>query len=325
MENLHRLEVKWLAISSEQAGQRIDNFLLRILKGVPRSRIYRLLRKGEVRVNKGRIKPEYRLKSGDQVRIPPLRVSESKPASPSGQSVQKLADAILYEDERLLVLNKPSGMAVHGGSGLSYGVIEALRVLRPQAPCLELVHRLDRDTSGCLLIAKRRSELRMLHQLLRNGDVDKRYLLLAQGDWDQGPYRVNAALKKNLLHGGERMVRVDEDGKTALTHFRFLNSYGGASLMEAELKTGRTHQIRVHAAHAGHPLAGDDKYGDTDFNRQMRSLGLKRLFLHAHTVAFEDNDRHRNIHVTAPLSADLRKLIQQLEGMTDTGQNLRSL
>jgi len=325
MENLHRLEVKWLAISSEQAGQRIDNFLLRILKGVPRSRIYRLLRKGEVRVNKGRIKPEYRLKSGDQIRIPPLRVSESKPASPSGQSVQKLADAILYEDERLLVLNKPSGMAVHGGSGLSYGVIEALRVLRPQAPCLELVHRLDRDTSGCLLIAKRRSELRMLHQLLRKGDVDKRYLLLAQGDWDQGPYRVNAALKKNLLRGGERMVRVDEDGKTALTHFRFLNSYGGASLMEAELKTGRTHQIRVHAAHAGHPLAGDDKYGDTDFNRQMRSLGLKRLFLHAHTVAFEDNDRHRNIHVTAPLSADLRKLIQQLEGMTDTGQNLRSL
>ena len=325
MENLHRPVVQWLDITAEQAGQRIDNFLLRFLKGVPKSRIYRLLRKGEVRVNKGRIKPEYRLKSGDQVRIPPLRVSDSKPASPSGQSVQKLADAILYEDERLLVLNKPSGMAVHGGSGLSYGVIEALRVLRPQAPYLELVHRLDRDTSGCLLIAKRRSELRMLHQLLRNGEVDKRYLLLAQGDWDQGPYRVNAALKKNLLRGGERMVRVDEDGKTALTHFRFLDSYGGASLMEAELKTGRTHQIRVHAAHAGHPLAGDDKYGDTDFNRQMRKLGLKRLFLHAHMVAFEDNGRHRTIHVSAPLSADLGKLIQQLEEMTDTGQNLRSL
>jgi len=320
MENLHRLVVQWLDISAEQAGQRIDNFLLRILKGVPKSHIYRLLRKGEVRVNKGRIKPEYRLKSGDQVRIPPVRVSESKSASPDGRSVQKLADAILYEDERLLVLNKPAGMAVHGGSGLSYGVIEALRVLRPAAPYLELVHRLDRDTSGCLLIAKRRSELRMLHELLRTGDVDKRYLLLAQGDWRQGPQRVNAALKKNLLRGGERMVRVDEGGKAALTHFRFLGSYGGASLMEAELKTGRTHQIRVHALHAGHPLAGDDKYGDTDFNRRMRNLGLKRLFLHAHSVAFEDNERHRNIHVSAPLSADLRKLIQQLEATPDTGQ-----
>ena len=320
MENLHRPVVQWLDISTEQAGQRIDNFLLRFLKGVPKSHIYRLLRKGEVRVNKGRIKPEYRLKSGDQVRIPPVRVAESKPASPSGQSVQKLADAVLYEDERLLVLNKPAGMAVHGGSGLSYGVIEALRVLRPQAPYLELVHRLDRDTSGCLLIAKRRSELRMLHELLRKGEVDKRYLLLVQGDWSQGPYRVNAALKKNLLRGGERMVRVDEDGKTALTHFHFLDSYAGASLMEAELKTGRTHQIRVHATYTGHPLAGDDKYGDTDFNRRMRRLGLKRLFLHAHTVAFEDIERHRNIHVSAPLSADLRKLIQQLEEMPDTGQ-----
>lgn len=320
MENLDRPIVQWLDISAEQAGQRIDNFLLRFLKGVPKSRIYRLLRKGEVRVNKGRIKPEYRLKFGDQVRIPPVRVSESKPASPGGQSVQKLAEAVLYEDERLLVLNKPAGMAVHGGSGLSYGVIEALRALRPAAPYLELVHRLDRGTSGCLLIAKRRSELRMLHELLRTGEVDKRYLLLAQGDWSQGPYRVNAALKKNLMRGGERMVRVDEDGKTALTHFRFLDSYGDASLMEAELKTGRTHQIRVHAAYAGHPLAGDDKYGDTDFNRRIRSLGLKRLFLHAHTVAFEDNERHRNIHVSAPLSADLRKLIQQLEETPDTGQ-----
>jgi len=320
MENLDRPIVQWLDISAEQAGQRIDNFLLRFLKGVPKSRIYRLLRKGEVRVNKGRIKPEYRLKFGDQVRIPPVRVSESKSASPGGQSVQKLAEAVLYEDERLLVLNKPAGMAVHGGSGLSYGVIEALRALRPAAPYLELVHRLDRGTSGCLLIAKRRSELRMLHELLRTGEVDKRYLLLAQGDWSQGPYRVNAALKKNLMRGGERMVRVDEGGKTALTHFRFLDSYGDASLMEAELKTGRTHQIRVHAAYAGHPLAGDDKYGDTDFNRRMRSLGLKRLFLHAHTVAFEDNERHRNIHVSAPLSADLRKLIQQLEETPDTGQ-----
>ena len=320
MENLNRPIVQWLDISAEQAGQRIDNFLLRFLKGVPKSRIYRLLRKGEVRVNKGRIKPAYRLQSGDQVRIPPLRVAETRPAGPSSQAVQKLADAILYEDERLLVLNKPAGMAVHGGSGLSYGVIEALRVLRPRAPYLELVHRLDRDTSGCLLIAKRRSELRMLHHLLRNGEVEKRYLLLVRGDWSQGPLQLNAALKKNLLQGGERVVCVDEEGKTALTHFRYLDGYRGASLMEAELKTGRTHQIRVHAAHAGHPLAGDEKYGDADFNRRMRSLGLKRLFLHAHTVAFEDNERFRSIHVSAPLTADLRKLIQQLEEMPDTGQ-----
>ena len=320
MENLDRPIVRWLDISADQAGQRIDNFLLRFLKGVPKARIYRLLRKGEVRVNKGRIKPAYRLQSGDQVRIPPLRVSASKSPSPGSQSLQKLAEAILYEDDRLLVLNKPAGMAVHGGSGLKYGVIEALRVLRPQNRYLELVHRLDRDTSGCLLIAKRRSELRMLHELLRQGEVDKRYLLLGQGDWSQGPCRVNAGLKKNLLRGGERMVRVDEDGKTALTHFRFLDSYGDSSLMEAELKTGRTHQIRVHAAHAGHPLAGDEKYGDADFNRRMRAVGLKRLFLHAHAVAFEDHERHRTVHVSAPLGADLKGIIQQLEELPDTGQ-----
>jgi 23S rRNA pseudouridine955/2504/2580 synthase len=322
MENVDRPVVQRLDISPAQAGQRIDNFLLRHLKGVPKSRIYRLLRKGEVRVNKGRIKPEYRLKSGDQIRIPPVRVAESAPPAPDGRAIQKLADAVLYEDRRLLVLNKPAGMAVHGGSGQSYGVIEALRCLRPQAPYLELVHRLDRDTSGCLLIAKRRSELRMLHQLLRQGGVDKRYLLLVQGDWSRGPHRVSAPLRKNLLRAGERMVRVDENGKSALTHFRFLQSYGGASLMEADLRTGRTHQIRVHAAHAGHPLAGDRKYGDTEFNRTMRKLGLKRLFLHAHSLAFEDDERGRVIHVSAPLSEDLRKLIQQLEELPDTWQDL---
>jgi 23S rRNA pseudouridine955/2504/2580 synthase len=322
MENADRPVVQRLHISPAQAGQRIDNFLLRHLKGVPKSRIYRLLRKGEVRVNKGRIKPEYRLKTGDQVRIPPVRVSDSAPpAAPDGWTMEALADAVLYEDERLLVINKPAGMAVHGGSGQRYGVIEALRCLRPEAPYLELVHRLDRDTSGCLMIAKRRSELRMLHELLRQGGVDKHYLLLAQGDWSRGPHRVSAPLRKNLLRSGERVVRVDENGKPALTHFRFLESYGGASLMEADLRTGRTHQIRVHAAHAGHPLAGDEKYGDTEFNRIMRKLGLKRLFLHAHSLAFEDRERGRMIHVSAPLSEDLRKLIQQLEELPDTWQN----
>ncbi|HHJ15323.1 MAG TPA: 23S rRNA pseudouridine(955/2504/2580) synthase RluC [Gammaproteobacteria bacterium] len=319
MEKTSKPAVRWMDISAGEAGQRIDNFLLRTLKGVPKSRIYRLLRKGEVRVNKGRIRPEYRLQAGDQVRIPPVRVSERAPATPDPSAIQRLADAIIYEDKRLLVLNKPSGMAVHGGSGLSYGVIEALRVLRPDAPYLELVHRLDRDTSGCLLIAKRRSELRTLHELLRNGAVEKRYLLLAQGDWSQGPFRLDAPLRKNLLHGGERMVRVDPEGKTALTEFRFLEGYPGASLMEAVLKTGRTHQIRVHAAHAGHPLAGDGKYGDAAFNRRMRDMGLKRLFLHAHYVAFEDRERGRSVEVSAPLGPGLRKLVQQLETTPDTG------
>ncbi len=320
---MDRPVVQRLDVSAAQAGQRIDNFLLRHLKGVPKSRIYRLLRKGEVRVNKGRIKPEYRLKCGDEIRIPPVRVSEVSAAKPSLGAMRTLADAILYEDERLLVLNKPAGMAVHGGSGQSYGVIEALRGLRPQAPYLELVHRLDRGTSGCLMIAKKRSELRKLHELLRQGGVEKRYLLLVRGDWRQGPTRVSVPLRKNLMRGGERLVRVADDGKSALTHFRFLESYGIASLMEADLRTGRTHQIRVHAAHVGHPLAGDDKYGDAEFNKMLRKRGLKRLFLHAHALSFEDYERERTIHVSAPLTEDLRLLIQQLEELPDTGQDRR--
>jgi 23S rRNA pseudouridine955/2504/2580 synthase len=321
MEKLDRPAVQWVEISAEEAGQRIDNFLQRCLKGVPKSRIYRLLRKGEVRVNKGRTKPEYRIQRGDQVRVPPVRMAAVGSPAPSVKEADRLLDAVLYEDERLLVLNKPAGMAVHGGSGLSFGVIEALRALRPAAPFLELVHRLDRDTSGCLLIAKRRSELRTLHELLRNGEVEKRYLLLVQGEWRQGQREVRAALKKNLLRGGERLVQIDPAGKDAVTRFRLLESYPGASLLEAELKTGRTHQIRVHAAHAGHPLAGDDKYGDAGFNRQMRALGLKRLFLHAHFVAFRDAERGRAVAVSAPMSADLRNVIQQLEAGPDTGQN----
>jgi 23S rRNA pseudouridine955/2504/2580 synthase len=322
MEKEHKPAVQLMDIAAEQAGQRIDNFLLRILKGVPKSRIYRLLRKGEVRVNRSRARPEYRLQHGDQVRIPPVRMSAGRESQPGQQALTQLGDAILYEDERLLVLNKPAGMAVHGGSGLSYGVIEALRALRPQAPFLELVHRLDRETSGCLLIAKRRSELRTLHELLRSGAVEKRYLLLARGNWSEGRTEITAPLSKNLLQGGERVVRVDPvQGKEARTLFRFLEKYPGACLMEADLKTGRTHQIRVHAAHAGHPLAGDEKYGDAEFNRRLRALGLKRLFLHAHYVAFRDNERNREIEVSAPLAADLRQIIQQLEALPDTGRN----
>jgi len=318
MEKVDKPAVQWVEISAEDAGQRIDNFLQRFLKGVPKSRIYRLLRKGEVRVNKARAKPEYRVRSGDQVRIPPVRVAAPGEIVAGAREMGRLLDAVLYEDDRLLVLNKPAGMAVHGGSGLSFGVIEALRALRPDAPYLELVHRLDRDTSGCLLIAKRRSELRTLHALLRSAQVEKRYLLLVQGDWGAGRHEVKASLRKSLLRGGERLVQVDPEGKQALTRFRLLESYPGASLMEAELKTGRTHQIRVHAAYAGHPLAGDDKYGDSGFNRQMRTLGLKRLFLHAHYIAFTDAEAGRTIEVSAPLSADLREVIQQLETGPDT-------
>jgi 23S rRNA pseudouridine955/2504/2580 synthase len=319
MEKMHKPAVQWVDISAEQAGQRIDNFLSRVLKGVPRSRIYRLLRKGEVRVNRARTRPEYRLQNGDQVRIPPVRVAPARDRTPATAALDKVAAAVVYEDDRLLVLNKPAGMAVHGGSGVSFGVIEALRALRPEARFLELVHRLDRDTSGCLLVAKRRSELRMLHELLRDGAVDKRYLLLTQGHWGSGVHEIDAPLHKSQLRGGERVVRVDVGGKAALTRFRELETYPGASLVEAELKTGRTHQIRVHATSAGHPLAGDEKYGDETFNRAMREHGLRRLFLHAHYIAFTDMERNRDIQVSVPLGADLRDLVQQLERRPDTG------
>lgn len=313
MEKQDRPTVRRVAISAEQAGQRIDNFLLRILKGVPKSRIYRILRKGEVRVNRSRTRPEYRLKAGDEVRIPPVRVAGSSTPNPGTGALERLANKTLYQDDRLLVINKPSGMAVHGGSGRNYGVIEALRALHPDEHYLELVHRLDRETSGCLMIARKRSELRFLHEQLRHGGVTKRYLCLVSGDWQGANRVIDAPLLKNQLRGGERMVGVDASGKEARTRFRLLESWGGASLLEAELETGRTHQIRVHAAHAGHPLAGDDKYGNERFNRAMRSMGLKRLFLHAHYLAFHDPERGRDIEVSSPLDDELRKLVQNLE------------
>lgn len=303
--------VRILAVATEDAGQRIDNFLLRHLKGVPRSLVYRILRRGEVRVNKGRIKPEYRVRAGDQVRIPPVRTGQPAPG-PGGGAAGRLEDRIIYEDERLLVVDKPAGMAVHGGSGLSFGVIEALRAARPDARFLELVHRLDRETSGCLLIAKRRSELRMLHDLLRSGGVDKHYLALVRGRWTAGERLVELPLLKNQLRSGERIVTVDAAGKAADSRFRPLEIYPGASLVEVELGTGRTHQIRVHGAHIGHPLAGDEKYGDAEFNRRMRELGLRRLFLHAHSLGFSDPESGRAIQVSAPLPDELRAVLDRL-------------
>ncbi len=300
-------------VGEDHAGQRIDNFLLGRLKGVPRSYVYRILRRGEVRVNKGRIRAGYRLQSGDRVRIPPVRMAEqASPARPHERVLQQLQEALLVEDKRLFVLNKPSGLAVHGGSGLSYGVIEAMRQLRPEERQMELVHRLDRETSGCLLIARRRSALRVLHELLRHNRMEKRYVALLAGCWEGPRADVEAPLLKNTLQGGERVVRADSNGKPALTRFRLLERFPGATLVEARPVTGRTHQIRVHAACLGHPILGDEKYGDPGANRRFRDLGLKRLFLHAGALRFRWPEEEREQRIEAPLEPGLERLLQQL-------------
>ena len=303
-----------IEVAAADEGQRIDNYLLTQLKGVPKSRIYRILRTGEVRVNSGRIKPTYRIKAGDAIRIPPIRVSEeAAPARPGDRVLERVNASILFEDKGLLVVNKPSGLAVHGGSGLSYGLIEALRALRPEAPFLELGHRLDRDTSGCIVIAKKRSVLRAFHELLREGGSDKRYLALLKGCWRGGERRVEAPLLKNVTQSGERMVKVSPEGKPALTIFRPLTVFKDATLVEAELITGRTHQVRVHAAHIGHPIAGDDKYGDETFNKRMAEVGLKRLFLHASALNFTLPESGQVVSVSAPLGDELRSVLDRLE------------
>lgn len=306
-------KVRQVSVTDEDAGQRIDNFLARHLKGVPRSHIYRILRRGEVRVNSGRIKAHYKVCAGDTVRIPPLRVAEAAIVPPAAARTN-WDKRILFENSRCLVLDKPAGVAVHGGSGLSFGVIEALRASRPRAPYLELAHRLDRETSGCLVIAKRRSFLRLFHEQLRAGTVVKQYLALLAGQWKEGLRRVDAPLKKNQLQGGERMVVVDAAaGKPAQTLFRPVSFYPSAMLAEVDLLTGRTHQIRVHAAEIGHPLAGDDKYGDPAFNRELRKLGLRRLFLHAHRLEFSDSAEGGTVSVSAPLEAGLKAVLDRLE------------
>lgn len=269
------------------AGQRIDNFLTTRLKGVPKSRIYRILRKGEVRVNKKRIKPDYRLVAGDSIRIPPIRVQETAaPTKPSESLQELLAGCVLYEDTGLLVLNKPAGLAVHGGSGVSIGVIEAVRFMRPREKFIELVHRLDRDTSGCLMLAKRPGVLKAIHALLREGLVDKYYSVLVKGYWPKDLKSVEAPLKKYELKSGERIVRIHPEGKPSETQFKVIQRFANATLLEAKLITGRTHQIRVHAAHAGHPVAGDEKYGDKEFNKELRAVGCKRMFLHSNCIKF---------------------------------------
>lgn len=291
----------------------MDNFLINRLKGVPKSHIYRLLRKGEVRVNKGRKRAEYRLSPGDVVRIPPIRQAEraEEPAI-DARAMKRIEEAVLYEDQRLLVLDKPSGIAVHGGSGLSFGIIEALRLLRPDERELELVHRLDRDTSGCLLISKRRSALRYLHAIMRENRVEKRYVALLAGNWRRDRVDVDAPLLKNVLKSGERIVTADPRGKPALTRFRVRARYEGAMLVEAQLVTGRTHQIRVHAAHLGTPILGDEKYGDPEGNRWTRGLGLRRLFLHAESLRFPWPDAEQTLTVKAELEPALKELLARL-------------
>lgn len=280
--------VQLLEVSAGLEGQRIDNFLLARLKGVPKTMIYRILRKGEVRVNKGRIKPDYRIKEGDIVRVPPMRMTQADEPAPLAKGLlERLEAAIVYEDKGLIVLNKPAGIAVHGGSGLNYGVIEAFRQMRPLCKEIELVHRLDRDTSGLLMIAKKRSMLRHLHEALRGDGVDKRYIALVRGRWPASRKQVDAPLQKSNVRSGERMVEVNPEGKEALTLFKVVRRFADyATLVEASPITGRTHQIRVHALYAGHAIAGDTKYGDEGFSSEIREMGGKRLFLHASDLKF---------------------------------------
>jgi len=307
-------KVTFKTIDEGSEGQRIDNYLLRVLKGVPKSRIYRILRKGEVRVNKGRIRPEYKLKLGDMVRIPPITVSEKRPGTAISPSLDRLLDeSVIYEDEALLVLNKPAGLAVHGGSGVSLGLIEALRAKRPNAKYLELVHRLDRDTSGCVMVAKKRSMLKSLHEQLRSDGITKIYWALVEGRWSKRKEIVNIGLEKNELMSGERIVRATPDGKRSITEFSILKSYEQASLIEARPITGRTHQIRVHTQYAGHPILGDQKYGKNEVNKHFKSMGLSRMFLHAAELQITMADHETPLVIKAALDEPLTQFLKSLE------------
>lgn len=301
MKDLSKPQVTWLEVGEDGDAQRVDNFLMRRLKGVPKSHVYRVLRSGEVRVNSGRVKPEHRLRAGDRVRVPPVRVAAKKPAA----AARPFAFPIVHEDASLLVVDKPSGVAVHGGSGVSHGVIEALRAARPEAKMLELAHRLDLDTSGLLVIAKKRSALVELHRMLRDGEVKKIYVAAVKGRWEGGPRELRESLHKYVNARGERRVSVHEEGQSAETRVRPLKVGERFSLLELRLMTGRTHQIRVHLAHAGHPVLGDDKYGDFELNRALARQGVKRLLLHAQRLSFQHPAEPRRVALAAPLPADM--------------------
>jgi 23S rRNA pseudouridine955/2504/2580 synthase len=306
--------VRHVEVGRQDVGQRLDNFLGRHLKGVPRSRIYKMLRKGEVRVNRKRVRADYRIEAGDMVRLPPVhQPAPGEPAAIPTGVAEQIERAVVYEDESLLVLDKPAGLAVHGGSGLAFGLIEALRQQRPNQPFLELGHRLDRETSGCLVIAKTRRALNAFHQALREGMVEKHYLALVAGRWRGGARRVDEALARSGRRGEERLVQVDEEGKASISRFEPVARFARMTLMDVRIDTGRTHQIRVHAAHLGHPLAGDDKYGDFELNRELKKLGLKRLFLHSAHLRFRMPDGGQLYDLHAPLPDDLQRVLERLE------------
>lgn len=311
---MKKMSVQYVEIPSDYAGQRIDNFLMTHLKGVPKTHVYRILRKGEVRVNKKRVQPSYRIQANDQVRIPPLSLEEKKtPQRPTQQLMDYLASRILFEDKGLLIINKPPGIPVHGGSQVKLGLVEVLRYMFPKSPHLELAHRLDSDTSGCLILAKKRGILKEMHEMFRQGKVHKIYWALTKGHWKKSEYRVEVSLMKNQLSSGERIVRVDDAGKASITLFHPLKTYAHAMLVEATLLTGRTHQIRVHSQYRQHEIAGDEKYGDREFNKRMRQLGLNRLFLHAFMLEFDLPSTGQHIKVNAPLDKDLEEYLKMLE------------
>jgi 23S rRNA pseudouridine955/2504/2580 synthase len=300
-----RPKASWIEVGEESEAQRIDNFLLRRLKGVPKSHVYRVLRSGQVRVNSGRVGPEYRLQAGDRVRLPPVRVSEKPKAAKPAEF------PVVYEDPALLVVDKPSGVAVHGGSGVSFGVIESLRAARPQAKLLELAHRLDRDTSGLLIVAKKRAALVELHRMLREGEVEKTYAAIVKGVPPREAFDIREPLHKHVSASGERRVSVAEGGRAAVTRIKVAKTLGAYSLLEVQLLTGRTHQIRVHLAHAGHPVLGDDKYGDFALNRSLAKAGVTRLFLHARRLAFVHPLTGERLRLEAPLPAEMSRFVQK--------------
>ena len=315
------MPVKYIETTSEDVGQRVDNFLMRHYRSVPKTLIYRIIRKGEVRVNKGRVKQNTRLNEGDMVRVPPIRMPEKTIGDiPAGQ-IQRIENHILFEDHDLMVINKPSGVAVHGGSGISFGLIEILRAMRPLAKRIELVHRLDKDTSGCILIAKKAMVLRDLHAQIREDKMIKEYLTLLSNHWPKSKHKIDLPLLKNTLQSGERVVKVDPTGKQSISFFKVADSYLNADLVTVRLKTGRTHQIRVHALSQGCPIVGDDKYGDKTVNKNFKKYGIKRLALHAQFLSFRhpniENEQDTWMKIEAPLHDDFKTAIKNLKNEID--------
>jgi 23S rRNA pseudouridine955/2504/2580 synthase len=315
MNSLSKNSATWREVDESSQNQRIDNYLQKILKGVPKSHIYRILRSGEVRVNSGRVDASYRLQDGDKIRLPPVRTGKTTPMTTAVGASAIFVGSVLLEDEDLLIIDKPSGVAVHGGSGISSGVIENLRLARPGLRFLELAHRLDRDTSGVLVLAKKRTALTGLHAQLREGAVRKHYLALVIGEWTDAKRNVKAALHKYVAPSGERRVVVHDEGQQAHTVFRLIRNFSMYSLLDAELKTGRTHQIRVHLTHVGFPIAGDDKYGDFEANKRLAKQGLKRMFLHAASLEFSHPRNAQPVRVEAPLAPELERFLGSLQAV----------